>query len=370
MPEICAHRVGRIRSVETRSDVFDGVLERQIVMTAQTICRACTRSFDPARGHLAFRLMRTYSQFVESGDTLLTDGANGTRLRFETHLDLDPVLDVAGLASDERAPALRAVSGEYVAIAAALALPIQLDAVTYWINPDGLAMAGRTAQLEALNRACVEAAASNRATFPDVEIFVAGVVGPRADGYAPTAVSDEDEAASYHHAQVTALANAGTDVVYGETLSTLPEALGMARAMSETTCAYAIGPVIDVDGQLPDGTPLERLIDTIDTATDPAPLHYFINCTHPAIALAGLAAIEGRGGDLTRVIGLKANGSSESPAELDDAEAVHTDPPLDWADAMIRVRDAFGLRILGGCCGTDGRHVLALALSLRGMSMP
>ena len=81
--------------------------------------------------------VRTYTEMIESGDVLLTDGANGTRLRLETVLVLDPVLDVAGLASDGRANALRAVSGEYVAIAAAVELPIQLGAVSYWSTPTG-----------------------------------------------------------------------------------------------------------------------------------------------------------------------------------------------------------------------------------------
>jgi S-methylmethionine-dependent homocysteine/selenocysteine methylase len=301
---------------------------------------------------------------IESGEVLLTDGANALRLRLETALVLDPVLDVAGLASDGRAHALRAVSGEYVAIAAAVGLPIQLDAQSYWINPDQLAAAGRLDELAALNRRCVEASTANRDTFADAEIFVAGVLGPRADGYSPTETPDAEEAVAYHQAQAAALAGAGVDVLYGETLSTASEAIGMAHAMALTGCPYAIGPVLDQHGQLPDGTPLETLIDTIDRAVTPQPVHYFINCTHPTVALAGLDASSTRGGDISRVIGIKANGSAEAPTDLDGAPSVHSDPPDDWARSMVELRDLFGLRMLGGCCGTDGRHILALALRL------
>jgi len=219
--------------------------------------------------------VRTYEQVIRSGDVLLSDGANGTRLRFETGLELDPVLDIAGLASDGRSYALQAVSGEYVAIAAALGMPIQLDAASGWISPERLAAAGRAGELEVLNRRCVEAAASNRDTFTGAEIFVAGVIAPKADGYAPTEIPSEDEAAVYHEAQAAALASASVDVLYGETLSTAPESLGMARAMAATARPYAIGPVIDRDGRLPDGTPLEEVIAAIDSAVTPRPLHFF-----------------------------------------------------------------------------------------------
>lgn len=308
--------------------------------------------------------MRSYAQVVESGDVILTDGAQGTRLRLETGLELDPHLDVGGLASDGRDAALRAVSGEYVAIATALGLPIQIDAVTFWLSPDRLEAAERGKDLADLNRRCVEAAAANRRIFTDTEIYVAGVVCPRVDAYAPTEVPDEDEAAAYHRAQAQAIADAGADVLYGETLSTAPEAVGMARAMGATGCPYAIGPIIDRDGRLPDGTPLEDLVAMVDEKASPPPLHFFLNCTHPAVAVAGLSAVRARGGDVSRVIGLKANGSERPPTSLDGSTVVHADPPVEWATAMNALREEFGLRLLGGCCGTDSRHILALALQL------
>jgi S-methylmethionine-dependent homocysteine/selenocysteine methylase len=325
------------------------------------------RVFEPHEVVEQSDTVRTYAQVIESGDVVLTDGANGTRLRFETGLELDPVLDIAGLAGDGRSYALQAVSGEYVAIATALGMPIQLDAPSYWVNPDRLAAAGRAGELEVLSRRCVEAAASNRDTFTGAEIFVAGVVGPKADGYAPTEIPSEDEAAGYHQAQAAALARAGVDVLYGETLSTASESAGLARAMAATECPYAIGPVIDRDGRLPDGTPLEAVIAAIENTVTPRPLHYFINCTHPVVALAGLTAVRERGGETTRVIGLKANGSAEPPTSLDQARSVRSDTPTDWALGMVELHERFGLRMLGGCCGTDSRHILALALALRSL---
>jgi homocysteine S-methyltransferase len=87
--------------------------------------------------------------------------------------------------------------------------------------------------------------------------------------------------------------------------------------------------------------------------------------THPGVALAALEAIQQRGGDTSRVIGLKANGSAEPPTSLDQARSVRSDLPTDWALGMVQLHELFGLRVLGGCCGTDSRHILALALALR-----
>jgi S-methylmethionine-dependent homocysteine/selenocysteine methylase len=311
--------------------------------------------------------VRTYAQVIESGDVILADGAQGTRLHLETGLDIDPAVDVGGFASDGRSAVLRALSGEYVAIAAALELPIQIDAVTFRLNPDRLGSVGRFGELTELNRRCVEAAAANRRIFTDTEIYVAGVLCPRVDMYDPAETPDQDESAEYHHPQAEALAAAGADVLYGETVSTGSEAVGLARAMGATGCPYAVGPIIDRDGHLPDGTSLEAVIAAVDANADPAPLHFFINCTHPVVALAGLRAVRDRGGDTSRVIGLKANGSDQPPAELDGIPVVHCDPPLQWTAAMRELRNELGLRLLGGCCGTDSRHILALALQLSGL---
>lgn len=311
------------------------------------------------------RGVRSYTEVVESGDLVLTDGAQGTRLLFETNLALDPVLGISSLALDGRATALQAVSGEYVAIAGALGLPVQLDAATYSANPDCLAAAGRSGDLDAMNRRAVQAAVELRGRYAGAEIYIAGVVGPQVDGYQPTEVPDVEKSTNYHAAQVEVLADAGVDVLYAETFSTVAESIGAARAMAATGCPFVIAPVLRADGTTPDGTRIEDFVATVDSDTTSAPLHYLINCTHPETALRGLRAAAGRGADVSsRVIGLKANGSSAPLDVLDEKATLHSDPPLPWAASMLQLHREFGMRVLGGCCGTDSRHILALALDL------
>jgi len=308
--------------------------------------------------------VRTYAEVIGSGDPLLGDAAFGTRLAHETALALDPELGGSALASDGHPEAIEALAAEYAAIAVALGFPIELDAATYWLGPDRLAAAGRSGELTAMNRRSVEAVQAARRRFEGAEVFVAGVLGPRVDGYRPASAPAPDEAEAYHRPQAAALADAGVDALSGKTLSTAGEVLGMARALAATGCPYALGPVLDRRGHLPDGTPVEELVGRVDDEVDPAPLHWYVNCTAPGVVLEGLSAAAGRG-DVGRIVGCKANGSSRPVADLDGAAVVHSDPPDEWAATMVELRRRFGLRLLGGCCGTDGRHLLALGLRLR-----
>jgi len=299
---------------------------------------------------------------IESKLAVLMDGATGTRLRLETKLRLDPVLDVAGLALTGNGRALRAVAGEYAAIAGALGLPIELDAMTYWASPDHLMAAGRSGDLEKVNHACIEAIAS---TKDIAEVYVAGVIGPREDGYRPLGAMGVDEATDYHSPQARALANSGADLLLGSTMSTLSEAVGVANAMAATGTAYVMAAVMRSDGCMPDGTSVADLVATIDSVASREPIHYLISCTHPSTALSGMRTLRETQHDVSaRVIGIKANGSALDFEQLDGACAVLADTPMEWLKDMTTLRTEFDFRVIGGCCGTDSRHILALALDL------
>jgi S-methylmethionine-dependent homocysteine/selenocysteine methylase len=307
--------------------------------------------------------MRRYVDVIASGRHVLTDGATGTRLRLETPLTLDPVLDVSALAMAGRGDALRAVAGEYAAIAAALGLPIEIDAVTYWASPDRLAAAGRPDDLEAINRACVEALVPIKAIG---EVFIAGVVGPRADGYRPRDAMTAAEAEAYHRPQAEALASAGADLLLGSTMSTATESVGVARALAATGSSYVMAFVMTSQGQLPDGETIAGVIALIDESVDPRPVHYLLSCTHPSTASDGLRRLSDQGHDLSdRLVGIKANGAMADPSTLEAARAPISDPPMEWSRDVAALRVDFGLRVLGGCCGTDGRHILALGIDLQ-----
>jgi homocysteine S-methyltransferase len=71
--------------------------------------------------------------------------------------------------------------------------------------------------------------------------------------------------------------------------------------------------------------------------------------------------LETGGGWTERVLGLRANASRLSHAELDEAEELDSGNPEELALEYVALRDRLPrLGVLGGCCGTDHRHVEAM----------
>jgi homocysteine S-methyltransferase len=116
---------------------------------------------------------------------------------------------------------------------------------------------------------------------------------------------------------------------------------------------------VEVDGRLPDGTPLADAIALVDAQTGGAAAFFMVNCAHPTHIARGLDAAAAPA--LDRIGGLRVNGSPLSHAELDAAETLDADGPQLLADAHAALRDRLpAVTLLGGCCGTDHRHVGAI----------
>ena len=163
------------------------------------------------------------------------------------------------------------------------------------------------------------------------------------------------EAARFHAAQAAALAGAGVDFLLAATMPAAAEALGMADAMGRTGVPYIVSFVIGRDGGLLDGTPLDEAIRMIDADAAPPPLAYFVNCAHPSALRRGhprLAAFQG-------------NTSRRPPHELEGLPELDGEPLAGFAADMLALGRRCGIRILGGCCGTDARHIRAIAAGLQ-----
>lgn len=189
-------------------------------------------------------------------------------------------------------------------------------------------------------------------------IVVSGCVGPRGDGYQPGEAMDADDARRAHAPQVAALAAAGVDQITAVTMTTSAEAIGVARAAADTGRPCAISFTVETDGRLPSGETLPEAIARTDAGSGAAPAYYMLNCAHPAHFDGVLAA----GGAWTeRVRGLRANASTRSHAELDAMTTLDDGDPADLGERYRRLRAPLPrLNVLGGCCGTDHRHVAAI----------
>jgi homocysteine S-methyltransferase len=87
-----------------------------------------------------------------------------------------------------------------------------------------------------------------------------------------------------------------------------------------------------------------------------------INCAHPT-HFADALATNARW--LTRIRGIRANASKRSHAELDAAPDLDAGNPVELGADYAALRRRLGrhLNVLGGCCGTDHRHIEAIAMS-------
>lgn len=188
-------------------------------------------------------------------------------------------------------------------------------------------------------------------------IVISGVIGPRGDGYAVGQMSAE-EAENYHAPQIEAFAQTSADMVAAYTLNYIEEAIGIARAARSRAMPCAISFTVETDGRLVGGRTLRDAIETVDRETDASPAYYMINCAHPMHFEQALAAGEPW---MQRLFGVKANASMKSHVELDESETLDAGDPVDLGRRYRGLREAHpSLRILGGCCGTDDRHVAAI----------
>jgi len=190
-------------------------------------------------------------------------------------------------------------------------------------------------------------------------ILVEALVGPRGDGYAPVSMMSAQEAEAYHAVQLEALADTAADRVAAMTIADADEAVGIVRAAGAVGLPITVGLTLETDGRLPSGQPLGDAVEQIDRETDGAAAGFMLNCAHPAHFAGVLAA---GGGWRDRIGAVRANASMLSHAELDAAEELDDGDPADLAARYLGLRDLLpGLEVVGGCCGTDVRHVTAIA---------
>jgi S-methylmethionine-dependent homocysteine/selenocysteine methylase len=284
--------------------------------------------------------------------TALTDGGIETSLLYHRGFALPGFASFPLLEHRDGRAALREWFEPFLDTAQERGLAFVLDTVTWRANPDwGRQLGYDAAALAAVNREAVAFArslAEGRAA-----VTVNGVVGPRGDGYVAGERMSADAAAAYHAPQIAALREAGAERVTALTLTYPEEAIGVVQAAAGLPVVPSF--TVETDGRLPDGTPVAEAVARVDDATGGAAAFFMLNCAHPDHIAAG------PDGDLGRIGGLRVNASTRSHAELDAAD------DLDEGDPAALARDSAALRerlpsveLVGGCCGTDHRHVAAI----------
>lgn len=297
-----------------------------------------------------------------------TDGGLETTLIFHRQLEL-PHFAAFDLLNDESGTAvLRDYFERYADIAVGRGLGLVLESATWRANRDwGARLGYDEIALADANRRSIGLLLEIRAKFesPSTPVVISGNIGPRGDGYRPTSRMTALEAAAYHATQIHTFEGTDADMIAAFTMNYIDEAVGVTAAAKSAQIPIAVSFTLETDGNLPSGDTLAQAIQRTDDETDGYPAYYMLNCAHPTHFEHVLDGSPWT----SRIRGIRANASRRSHLELDESTDLDEGDPEELADQYrLLLARLPALAVVGGCCGTDHRHVAAIcnALTARG----
>lgn len=302
--------------------------------------------------------MKPIEQLMKTDKFFLTDGGMETWLFFVEELEA-PEFAAITLMRDEKARrAMRQYFDRFLSLAEKEKRGYVLDTNTWrgcinWAEKLGL----NPAELLELSREAIDFAKEIRRDWQDkvAPILINAVVGPAGDGYQPGSMNSAAEAERIHQPQISDLAECGVDMLSAITMTNSAEAIGIANAAASVNLPSVISFTVETDACLPSGESLAIAIETVDQAAKKVPLYYMVNCAHPDHFAHALQRGEGW---VQRIGGLRANASRLSHEELDNAESLDDGNPAEFGHLHQELLGMLpNLRVIGGCCGTDHRHV-------------
>lgn len=304
--------------------------------------------------------MKRLESLIGESEFIITEGAIFERIKREFNVNIDPsILHASLVYAPEGQKALAKVYTEYLDAAKKADLPIMITTPTWRANKERLRQSGFSNKN--VNADCFRFLENIRSQYGEYsrKVYIGGLIGCKGDAYEPNKALSKEEAYIFHGCQAQFLAETGVDFLIAQTLPAISEAIGLAMAMAETGKEYIISFVILSNGALLDGTSLNDAIRTIDSLVSPKPLVYMVNCIHPAVLQDALKCNENSTQLVReRLAGIQANTSRLRPEDLDKSDQLITEDPEVFAKSMLVLREENKwLRIFGGCCGTDCRHI-------------
>ena len=298
-----------------------------------------------------------------NGGFFVTDGGIETTLIFHQGLELPDFAAFDLLKRPGGESALREYFRAYARIAARHNADVVLESATWRASVDWGARLGYSgAELAQANRRAIELLERIRDELSETRTMavIRGCVGPRGDGYQPANMMTIDQALSYHRVQVDTFADTAADMVGAITMNYVEEAIGIALAARDAEMPVAISFTVETDGRLATGQTLADAIGQVDAATGSYPAYYMLNCAHPQHFDSVLEPDASWTG---RIRGLRANASRKSHAELNESSELDIGDPRELGTqyAWLKQHRLPRLNVLGGCCGTDQRHIESIA---------
>jgi len=296
-----------------------------------------------------------------SGGLFLADGGLETDLIFNHGIDIREFAAHTLLPDPDKREVLADYFRSFLSLAGELGTGFILDSQTWKAHLHWADDLGATEQdLREANEDSVAFIAGIRDEFAANArpIILNGIIGPTADAYAPEDRVGARKAEQYHARQLGWLAETEVDMVTGVTLPRSDEAVGLVRAAEAAGLPVAISFTVETDGRLPTGRPLADAIRLVDDSTGGAAAYFMVNCAHPDHFFHVFEDADWA----RRVRGLRCNASRLSHAELDACEVLDDGDPEEMGGQYRKIVERLPwINIVGGCCGSDLRHVKNIA---------
>ena len=305
----------------------------------------------------------SFPDFLEKHRCILGEGAVIERLRRNSDFELDLHIVNSGFVYEEnKCAALSDIYRQYLNIGRQYNLPLLISTPTWRASRERIKEAGYGKKdVNADNFRHLESLRKSYGEYAP-KIVICGLMSCRGDAYNPSEALTFTDAQTFHSWQANKLAEAGVDFLLAATLPAFSEAAGLAAALAATGRPYIISFLIREEGTLLDHTPLTDAVSKIDADINPKPTAYMANCTHASFFKAGMNHKTNSSATVRkRMAGLLANTAALKPEELDNSEELVEEDPQTFGRTVASLHGELGMKILGGCCGTDERHIEHLA---------
>jgi homocysteine S-methyltransferase len=306
-----------------------------------------------------------FPEFYSRHACILGEGAVIERLR-RGGFELDPnVVNSAFIYGDDSRAAIEKIYREYMDIGSEFDLPLVVSTPTWRASRERIEAAGFGGRdMNGDNYRFLDAMRTGYGPYGR-KVAICGLMSCRGNAYNPAEALEAEQACSFHAWQAERLAAAGVDFLLAATLPALGEAIGLATAIARTGIPYIVSFVVRREGTLLDGTPLNRALAAVERAASPGPFAFMANCTHATFLQHALEHPKNSSDHVReRIVGIFANTAALAPEELDNSDHLVEEEPEIFGRTVAGLHSRFGLKILGGCCGTDDRHIRCLAQRL------
>ena len=293
------------------------------------------------------------TEIIKENDLILMEAAVIERLRRADNVKLHTALLNAPLIYDSYGKAaLTSIYNSYIDVAQNCNIPMFLCTPTWRANHERVMDSGINPAINIDAVKYLNELRDSRKDFSN-KIKIGGLIACKNDCYLPDEGLSVDESEEFHAWQIEQLVRGGVDFLLAETLPNVAEAVGIARAMEKSEKPYFISFVISREGKVLDGSSLVEAIKRVDHGTSHNPIGFMVNCAHPSFLVPDQQPPE----VFSRLIGFNANASSLDHCDLDGTQDLMVDSASDWGDQMLILNRKYGVKILGGCCGTGVEHL-------------